>query len=58
MELTAACTPFVYIPLRHHFEQHFTGCTAAVIAQLLSGISTEKRDQPTSQKKVRPPDAD
>jgi pimeloyl-ACP methyl ester carboxylesterase/predicted glycosyltransferase len=23
MELTAAGTPFVYIPLRHHFEQHF-----------------------------------
>lgn len=23
MELTAAGTPFVYLPLRHHFEQHF-----------------------------------
>jgi UDP-N-acetylglucosamine:LPS N-acetylglucosamine transferase len=23
MELTAAGTPFVYIPLRHHFEQNF-----------------------------------
>jgi len=23
MELTAAGTPFVYVPLRHHFEQSF-----------------------------------
>lgn len=23
MELTAARTPFVYVPLRHHFEQQF-----------------------------------
>ena len=23
MELTATSTPFIYIPLRHHFEQHF-----------------------------------
>ncbi|GJF07917.1 alpha/beta fold hydrolase [Pseudonocardia sp. D17] len=23
MELTAAGTPFLYVPLRHHFEQHF-----------------------------------
>ena len=23
MELTAAGTPFVYVPLRHHFEQNF-----------------------------------
>jgi hypothetical protein len=29
MELTAARRPFVYVPLRHHFEQNFTwrtGC--------------------------------
>ena len=23
MELTAAGTPFIYVPLRHHFEQNF-----------------------------------
>ena len=23
MELTAAATPFVYVPLEHHFEQNF-----------------------------------
>ena len=35
MELTAAGTPFIYVPLRHHFEQNFhvrTGSTSTAPA--------------------------
>ncbi|CAN5816021.1 hypothetical protein BH18ACT2_BH18ACT2_07730 [soil metagenome] len=42
MELTANRRPFVYVPLRHHFEQNFT-CTTGCSATAPAGVSTTTR---------------